>query len=62
MVIEYKPGRTNQVADALSHKAELASLRLEWLTIVNQLQGILLTRIKEGLDHDAVAKGLMEMA
>lgn len=62
MVMEYKPGRTNQVVDALSCKAELASLRLEWLASIDQLQGTLLTRIKEGLEHDAMAKGLMEMA
>ena len=29
MVWEYKPGRTNQVADALSRKATLAALKLE---------------------------------
>lgn len=37
MVMEYKPRRTNQEADALSRKAELASLRLEWLASINQL-------------------------
>lgn len=62
IVMEYKPRRTNQVVDALSRKAELAALKLEWLASINQLQGTLLTRIEEGLEHNAMAKGLMEMA
>lgn len=37
LVMEYKLGRTNQVADALSLKVELASLRIEWLATINQL-------------------------
>lgn len=62
MVLEYKPGRMNQVADALSRKAELASMRIEAVTSITQLQNSLPERIKEGLRHDHIAQQLMEMA
>ncbi|GMQ12089.1 hypothetical protein CsSME_00054546 [Camellia sinensis var. sinensis] len=53
-IMEYKPGKANLVADALSRKAELA-------TIV-KLKGELLTLIKEGMEHDNLAKSLVAMA
>lgn len=62
MVLEYKPGRTNQVADALSRKAELAALKLEEVAAVSQLKGVIPDRIREGLDKDPVAKTLMQLA
>lgn len=62
MVLEYKPGRKNKVADALSRKAELASMKLEGLAAISQLQGMIPDRIKEGLDKDPMAKSLVELA
>ncbi|KAJ4728107.1 Retrotransposon protein, putative, Ty3-gypsy subclass [Melia azedarach] len=53
-VMEYKPGRANVVADALSRKAEFASMSRPECNI--------LERVKEGLNHDAFAKSLMELA
>lgn len=44
---KYKQGKANQVANALSRKAELAAL--------SRPEGILLDLIKEGLKHDKVA-------
>ncbi len=54
-VLEYKPGKANLVADALSRKAELAS-------ISSRPQGELIDLIKEGLTHDALAKNLISLA
>lgn len=62
LVFEYKPGRTNQVADALSRKSELAALRLEGLAAISRLQGTIPDQIKEGLEHDSMARSLMKMA
>ncbi|GKD20862.1 putative nucleotidyltransferase, ribonuclease H [Tanacetum coccineum] len=42
--LEYKPGKANVVADALSRKAEF--------TAITQAQFFLQDRIKEGLEHD----------
>ena len=53
--LEYKPGSANHVADALSRKAELAS-------ITSQPQGEMMDLIKEGLQHDPVAKSLITLA
>ena len=53
-VMEYKPGKANVVADALSRKAMLAS--------VSSVASNLLERVKEGLLQDPMAKGLMELA
>ncbi|CAL8989416.1 unnamed protein product [Prunus brigantina] len=51
--LEYKQGKTNVVADALSRKAVLAA--------VAQPQSSLMQRIREGLLHDPQAKSLLEL-
>ena len=53
--LEYKPGSANHVADALSRKAELASM-------TSQPQGEMVDLIKEGLQYDPVAKSLITLA
>jgi hypothetical protein len=60
MCIEYKPGRTNRLADALSRKAELVSLKLQEITAVSQFRGTLSYRIKEGLQYNAVSRNLLQ--
>ncbi|XP_015946584.1 uncharacterized protein LOC107471601 [Arachis duranensis] len=51
---EYKSGKTNVVADALSRKAELA--------VISMVEGDIVHTIKEGLHHDPLAKKLVELA
>ncbi|GJS12735.1 cytochrome P450 78A7-like protein [Tanacetum coccineum] len=51
--LEYKPGKTNVVADALSRKAEFMA--------ITQAQFFLQDRIKEGLEHDPLAKKLIAL-
>ncbi|KAL6349642.1 hypothetical protein AAG906_041048 [Vitis piasezkii] len=53
--LEYKPGNTNHVVDALSRKAELASM-------TSQPQGDIMDHLREGLQHDPVAKSLIVLA
>lgn len=53
-VLEYKPGKTNLVADALSRKMELASISSPGSPLID--------RIKEGLQHDLTAKALCQQA
>ena len=53
--LEYKPRSANHVADALSRKAELASM-------TSQHQGDIMDLLREGLQHDPVAKSLIAMA
>lgn len=51
--LEYKPRRANLVVDALSQKAELAAI--SWI------QGELPMLIKEGIEHDPLAKQLISL-
>ncbi|KAM3344010.1 hypothetical protein P3S68_026101 [Capsicum galapagoense] len=53
--LEYKPGKANVVADALSRKVVLAAL------LSTTSCGVLDT-IKEGMEHDLVAKKLLDLA
>ncbi|XP_021690041.2 uncharacterized protein LOC110671780 [Hevea brasiliensis] len=53
--MDYKPGKANLVADTLSHKGELAAT-------ATQPQSSFFERIREGMNHDAQAKQLLEMA
>nr|GEU48104.1 hypothetical protein [Tanacetum cinerariifolium] len=52
--LEYKSGKANVVADALSRKAEFA--------VITQAQFFLQDRIKEGLEHDPLAKKIIALA
>lgn len=52
--MEYKPGRVNLVADALSRKGELANLSSPSFPMVD--------RIKEGMEKDPQARSLMDLA
>ncbi|PKI57042.1 hypothetical protein CRG98_022546 [Punica granatum] len=53
-MMEYTPGKNNAVADALSRRVELAA--------ISRLESPLLGRIKEGLQHEAKARILLELA
>lgn len=53
MELQYKPGRENHVADALSRKAELAAVCL--------LHGAIRERIREGTCEDPVTQGLVRL-
>ncbi|KAJ0025536.1 hypothetical protein Pint_07160 [Pistacia integerrima] len=52
-VLEYKPGKTNVVADALSRKTELAS--------ISQVTSALANRIKQGLQHEPLARNIIAL-
>lgn len=52
--LEYKPGKANVVADALSRKAEFSS--------ISSMESNLLERIREGMSHDTFAKHLLLLA
>ena len=54
-MLEYKSGKINLVADALSQKSEFAAM-------LSHPQSSLLDRIKEGLPHDPMIKNMMEYA
>ncbi|KAI5311494.1 hypothetical protein L3X38_000220 (mitochondrion) [Prunus dulcis] len=46
---EYKLGRTNQVADALSRKTELAAFKSEAVAATSRVTSTLPHRIRDGL-------------
>ena len=48
MVLEYKLGRTNQVADALSRKTELAAFKCEAVAATSRVTSTLPHRIRDG--------------
>ncbi|GJW22906.1 putative nucleotidyltransferase, ribonuclease H [Tanacetum coccineum] len=52
--LEYKPGKANVVADALSRKTEFVA--------ITQAQFFLQDQIKEGLEHDPLAKKIIALA
>ena len=52
--LEYKPGKVNLVADALSRKEELATM--------SQVEGTIVARIREGLERDPAAKELVKLS
>ncbi|XP_070009636.1 uncharacterized protein [Nicotiana sylvestris] len=52
--LEYNPGKGNVVADALSRKVELAA--------ITSARWDIWEAIKEGMQHDLVAKQLIELA
>ena len=52
--LEYKPRSTNHVANALSRKAELASM-------MSQPQGDIMDLLKKGMQHDPKAKSLIAL-
>ncbi|GJR81376.1 putative nucleotidyltransferase, ribonuclease H [Tanacetum coccineum] len=52
--LEYKPRKDNVVVDALSRKAEFAA--------ITEAQFFLQDRIKEGLEHDPLAKKIIALA
>jgi hypothetical protein len=54
MVLEYKLGRTNQVADALSRKAELAAFKCEEVAATSRVTSTLPHRIRDGLEKGPV--------
>ncbi|KAK2973869.1 hypothetical protein RJ640_029685 [Escallonia rubra] len=53
-VMEYKPGKANLVTDALSRKAKLAAM--------SKAKGDILEGIKEGMEHDPLARKLLKLA
>ncbi|KAK2973404.1 hypothetical protein RJ640_011638 [Escallonia rubra] len=52
-VMEYKPGKATLVADALSRKAELKAM--------SKAKGDILEGIKEGMEHDPLARQLLKL-
>ncbi|GKD15841.1 hypothetical protein Tco_1204999 [Tanacetum coccineum] len=52
--LEYKPGKANVVADALSHKAKFSA--------ITQAQFFLQEQIKEWLEHDPLANKIIALA
>lgn len=54
LALEYKPGRTNKVADALNRKAKLAALTADKQRSVSQLTSTLHQRIRKGLESSSL--------
>lgn len=52
--LEHKPGKANVVADALSRRAELAA--------IPQVKGDIKGLIREGLEHDPIARQIIDLA
>ena len=50
MVLEYKLGRTNQVADAFSRKTELAAFKCEAVAATSRVTSTLPHRVRDGLE------------
>ena len=61
MEIEYRSGRTNQVADALSRRADLASLAQIAQQSASRVSSNIQEQIKEHLDQDMLAKNLKQL-
>ena len=62
MAMEYKPGKANVVADALSRKVECVNAaQLEGRGQVSQLHSNFLSRIRDGLYSDPQAVILMQL-
>lgn len=61
IVLEYKLGRTNQVADALSRKAELAAFKCEAVAATSKVTSTLPHRIRDGLEKGP-ARSLLHQA
>ena len=61
MVLEYKLGRTNQVADALSRKTELAAFKCEAVAATSRVTSTLPHRIRDGLEKGP-ARSLLHQA
>ncbi|KAG9458426.1 hypothetical protein H6P81_002934 [Aristolochia fimbriata] len=60
MMLEYKPGRRNNVADALSRRADLTALHV--IAPITQVSTTLADRIKEGLRQDPQERQVVEAA
>ncbi|KAG9459162.1 hypothetical protein H6P81_003670 [Aristolochia fimbriata] len=58
MMLEYKLGRSNNVADALTRRADLAALHM--IAPITQVSTNLADCIKEGLRHDPQARQVVE--
>lgn len=57
--LEYKAGCTNQVADALSRRAELAAMKLVASLTASKVATSMRERIKESLPKDPMAQTIM---
>ncbi len=60
--ILYHPGKANQVADALSRRAELVALRLLANMSASTVTTPIRDRIRENLDKDPMAQNLTKLA
>ena len=58
---EHKSGRSNQAADTLSHKAELATLRLLANMSASVVNTPIRERIKENLEKDPAVRTILKL-